>query len=57
MRRKYRKILENAVNVFQKTTNLEVEFQGYEDRDTGYPDAIMKITHNNVENYFAVEVN
>ena len=56
MRRKYRKILENAVNVFQKTTNLEVEFQGYEDRDTGYPDAIMKITHNNVENYFAVEV-
>jgi len=56
MKRKYRQILQKAVDVFQKTTNLEVEFKGYEYKDTDYPDAIMKITQNNVENYFDVEV-
>lgn len=56
MKRKFRQILEKAVDVFRKTTNLEVEFQGYEYKDRGYPDAIMKITQNNVENYFDIEV-
>jgi len=56
MRRKFRQILEKAVKVFQKTTNLEVEFQGYDNRNTGYPDATMTIVHNNVENFFDVEV-
>ena len=56
MRRNFRQILKKAADVFQKTTNLEVEFQGYQYKDTDYPDAIMKITQNNVENYFEVEV-
>jgi hypothetical protein len=56
MKRKFRQILEKALDVFRKTTNLEAEFQGYEYQDRGYPDAIMKITQNNVEYYFDIEV-
>ncbi|MGD2186311.1 MAG: hypothetical protein PVI71_09290 [Desulfobacterales bacterium] len=53
---KYRKILEKAIDVFQKTTELKVDFHGYDDDETGYPDAMMKVANRDVELYFAVEV-
>jgi hypothetical protein len=56
MRRKLNNILEEAVTVLKQTTNLQVRFQRYDNRDGLHPDAILKITCKNVEIYFDAEV-
>jgi hypothetical protein len=53
---RYKKILEKAIDVFQKTTELKVDFHGYDYDEIGYPDALMKVANRDVELYFAVEV-
>ena len=56
MNLRYKKIIEEAIDIFQKTTGLKVDFHGYDDDEIGYPDALMKVANRDVEFYFAVEV-
>jgi hypothetical protein len=56
MKYKLTKILEKALNAFQKATGLNVDIHDYEYDNAGYPDAFMRIAYEDVELDFAVEV-
>lgn len=56
MKYKFRKVLEKALDGFQKTTGLEADFHDYDYDDVGYPDTLIRIAYRDMELYFAVEV-
>lgn len=49
-------ILQNALEVFKKTTTLTADIQHKEVHDTQGPDAVIRIGFQDIERYFAVEV-
>ncbi|MBW2449412.1 MAG: hypothetical protein JRE92_03170 [Deltaproteobacteria bacterium] len=56
MKYKLKKILEKALNAFQKATGLNVDIHDYEYDEAGYPDAFMRIAYEDVELDFALDV-
>jgi hypothetical protein len=56
MKYKLTKILDKALGVFEKATGLNADIHDYGYDEVGYPDAFIKIAHENVELDFAVEV-
>jgi hypothetical protein len=56
MKYKLTKILEKALDAFQKETGLNGDIHDYGYDEVGYPDALIRIAYEDVELDFAVEV-
>jgi hypothetical protein len=56
MNHKEKSILDNAIEIFRKTTGLRVEFQGYEYGELYHPKALIRIAFEDLELNFAVAV-
>lgn len=56
MENRAKKILKEAIDIFQKTTGLDVDYQINHYRDLGRPDGEIRIAHQNLELYFAIDV-
>jgi len=56
MQKREKKIVEEAMRVFEKTTGLEVYLQAEYLNDAVYPDGLVRIAHQNLQWHFAVEV-
>jgi len=56
MQKRIKKIVEEALRVFEKTTGLEAYFQAEYLNNTKYPDGLVRIAHQDMQWHFAVEV-
>ena len=56
MKYKLKKILEKALDAFQKATGLNVDILDYEYDEAGYPDTFVRIAYGDEELDFAVDV-
>ena len=56
MQKREKKIVEEALRVFEKTTGFEVYLQAEYLNDGVYPDGLVRIAHQNLQWHFAVEV-
>ncbi|MFO7555962.1 MAG: type IV toxin-antitoxin system AbiEi family antitoxin [Desulfobacterales bacterium] len=56
MQKRTDNIIEEALRVFKKTTDLEANLQREHLNNTKYPDGLVQIAHQNTKWYFAAEV-
>ena len=56
MLKRERKIVEEALRVFEETTGFEVYLQAEYLNNEKYPDGLVRIAHQNIQWHFAVEV-
>jgi len=56
MKNRLQHIIQNALDVFRRTTGFVVEFQTEHLDGEKYPDGLIRIAHQNMERHFAVEV-
>jgi hypothetical protein len=56
MQKREKKIVEEALRVFEKTTGFEVYLQAEYLNNAMYPDGLVRIAHQNMQRHFAVEV-
>jgi len=56
MQKRIKKIVEEALRVFEKTTGLEAYLQTEHLNNAKYPDGLVQITHQNMQWHLAVEV-